>query len=188
MNKWSKRIVNDLISISILSDSGKSYTAINKNFSVNRAWKDDKVRELILVPMFQDLKKEYWRDRRLGSTMHFNKRNLKKLAKMYGKDVYTISKELQEMLERDKAKHPNDCRDVYSYNAQASYGLFMLISGYSFLCVNCKNINQIVNRDMMEHKGFPHLKRFHGIGVCNTIKLTKRFVNNYNDNIANANK
>lgn len=179
---FKERISTDLMSISLMSDSMVKYTAINKKFNVNRAWKNDTVRELFLVPLYNDLLKNYWSDKKFGSITHFSKRNLKKLVRKFGKSTSTISQEITEMIERDRKKNPTMDRKVYAYNCQGTFSHFMFLAPRLFKASDGVNINELMTDEMKNHNGFPFLKSFHGIEVCKNIMLTKRFINNFEEN------
>lgn len=113
----------DLISIGIVSEGGKEYYAISKDFNLKEAWnrydvvteqvygdlrnifpegrkkKVYWIRENILKPIFKDL----WFDNCHLQNLHhcsndFTYRNLKKLINLYGKSNEKISQEIKKFV------------------------------------------------------------------------------------------
>lgn len=99
----------DLISIGIVSEDGREYYAISKDFNLKQAWKNEWVRENVLKPIFKELahedamsyfpviskitKGEYFESRELPE---FTFKNLKMLINECGKTNDKIAKEIIE--------------------------------------------------------------------------------------------
>lgn len=123
--KQSKKILNfnigktkptiDLISVGIVSEDGREYYAISKDFNLKEAWnrfeyakqtmfekqngyKGRKVywiRENVLKPIFQELTlKEAYENNDLGYTNMFNFKHLERLIKKYGHSNRHIANEI----------------------------------------------------------------------------------------------
>src|SRR5699024_6475205 len=94
----------DLISIGIVSEDGREYYAVSKDFNLKEAWnrydvKNNKkvywIRENVLRPIFDDWVHEYLTPL---DNWKFTYRNFKKLLRKYGKSTQEISYEIRRFI------------------------------------------------------------------------------------------
>lgn len=113
----------DLISIGIVSEDGREFYAINKDFNLKEAWNrfdlkkfEDTfhhtkvywIRENVLKPIFKELsEKEQFESWAWGG--HFSYKELKRLLKKYGKTNKQIAKDICSFIDaRGNKENPND--------------------------------------------------------------------------------
>ncbi len=95
----------DLISIGVISDEGKKYYAISKDFNLNFAWKDLWVRENVLRPIYTEL---YLKDFPEVTVGAFSKKNLRELISEHGKTNKEIAIDLLEFIKDPKGSIKNN--------------------------------------------------------------------------------
>lgn len=175
---FKKRLISDLISVTMMSDRVKSYTAICKDFNVNKAWKCKFTREIVLAEIFQDMMKTHHGSGKIKVTFSFTRRNFKKLLKRYGKSLEVIQEEISKFM-MNEAIQDKDNDHIYTYNYHNSAEMMLhLLELYS---VDVTDINNITTREMMRAPGFPDSKKMFGLNACKSLMLKRRFINHFNE-------
>jgi len=141
----------DLISIGIVSEDGREFYAVSKDFNLKEAWnrfdwkehksthKEDEdkklvqkvywIRENVLKPIWRELVKEHnQKVSRLGLTIShkdeikFNYKDFKSLLNSYGKTNKQIAKEIKEFCYRGcEWNYPNKENEIEFYAYYADY-------------------------------------------------------------------
>lgn len=121
----------DLISIGIVSEEGKEYYAISKDFNLKEAWnrydlKPDInnggmkkvywIRENVLLPIYDELFTKWCNDTKSltgDEFMYFTYGTLKKLINKYGKTNKQIAEDIKSIFTADKFKHEGTYPNTY---------------------------------------------------------------------------
>lgn len=140
----------DLISIGIVSDDGREYYAISRDFNLNGAWRNEWLRRNVLESIHQDLcekmppleKTHYWK-----LFEPFTKRSLRNLLNWHGKSNHIIAREIIEFVGNPKEI------DFYAYYADYDWVAFCWLFGRmlnlpSGFPMYCRDLKQ-----MMDERG-----------------------------------
>ncbi len=129
----------DLISIGIVCEDGREYYALCNEFNLKEAWKDEWLREHVLLPIY----KEYIHGD-MQNVLAFSINSLKHVMKTFGKSKKQIANDLKIF-----CHHP----EFYAYYASYDWVVFCWIFGRMLdlpkgFPMYCKDIKQ-----MMDDKG-----------------------------------
>lgn len=83
----------------VTRDTSREYYAINKDFNLKAAWKNEKVKQNILKPIFWELYK-----REFNFSRYFTIRNLRILINKYGKTKEEIIQEIIKFTQKNESK------------------------------------------------------------------------------------
>lgn len=145
----------DLISIGIVCEDGRKYYALNKNFNLKEAWKDDWFRENVLLPIYTEYVHGDMRNH-----FSFSIKTMKGILKGYGKDINKISEEIKEFVyytgwEIDPPVHSYKLNnkgniEFYGYYSDYDWVVFCWIFGRMIdlpkgFPMYCKDLKQIMD-------------------------------------------
>lgn len=140
----------DLISIGIVSEDGREYYALNKNFNLKEVWKDEWLRENVLLPIY---KEHIHGDMR--NHVSFSRAAIKGILKGFGKSIEQIANEIKEFCyySYSEAQIENANIQFYGYYADYDWVIFCWIFGRMIdlpkgFPMYCKDLKQ-----MMDEKG-----------------------------------
>jgi hypothetical protein len=136
----------DLISIGIVSEDGREYYAICKDFDVDAAWDNDWLQENVL----QSIWNEWYQSLSAGfkyfygSSYRFTKKGFKKLLQEFGKSREQISNEIRCFI--DNKSQVN----FYAYYADYDWVVFCWLFGRMMdlpkgFPMYCKDLKQIMD-------------------------------------------
>jgi hypothetical protein len=175
----------DLISIGIVSEDGKEYYAISKDFNIKDAWysqpkNDYWLRENVLKPIFKELSNKEYPPRlipvHLKSNYKFTLKNFTRLIKKYGKTNKQIANEIKELVFKNTyISYTTGKRNInglnipldlqfYAYYADYDWVVFAqlydkminLPKGYPMYCKDLKQIYDDFNRpDIKTYPSYP---------------------------------
>jgi hypothetical protein len=170
----------DLISIGIVSEDGRKYYAISKDFNVKKAWnswqtrtgqgdmnnkfpKEYWLRDNVLKPIFKELCDEF-----MDLIINFSYRNFKKLIELYGKSNKQIAEEIKMFVYNNDHPDPavcshltnksiNDGIEFYGYYADYDWVVFCWLFGKMIdlpkgFPMYCKDLKQMLDEKPIKHK------------------------------------
>jgi len=124
----------DLISIGIVAEDGREYYAISNEFDLKRAWKDDWLRENILLPIWKELCSRagtYVKTYHHG-LIEWSYKGLKNLIRWHGKSNKEIAQNLLDFFGcgyEEGAWYAPKGVEVYAYYADYDWVLFCSLFG-----------------------------------------------------------
>lgn len=132
---WSKPTI-DLISVGIVAEDGREYYAVSKDFNLKAAWKNEWIRDNVLLPIFKEMRNQtlyepVYFDEYTGSYYgppevdKFTISNLFELIHYYGKPNNTIAEEIIKFVDRGKDK----TNDFYTYYGDYDWVVFCWLFG-----------------------------------------------------------
>jgi hypothetical protein len=154
---WSKPVNTiELISIGIISEDGREYYAISKNFNIKAAWNNEWLRENVLKGIWKELyeKERYVREYH-WNLIEFSYKGLKNLIQWNSKSNKQIAEEIFEFVNpkvksntEEWTKHLNKFKILATENQNVQfYGYY---SDYDWV-VFCRLFGRMIDLP----KGFP---------------------------------
>lgn len=83
----------DLISIGMVSESGREYYAISKDFNLKQAWNNEWIRNNVLLPIYKENISGDWRNR-----VDFSLKGMNHVIEMVGKTNEEIAREIMQFV------------------------------------------------------------------------------------------
>lgn len=147
----------DLISIGIVAENGKEYYALNKDFNLKEVWKDEWLRENVLLPIYIEHVHGDMRNH-----VSFSRNTVKGILKGFGKTIKQISEEIKEFVYSTNDNiHPETVGnfdemikikpiEFYGYYADYDWVVFCWIFGRMMdlpkgFPMYCKDLKQIMD-------------------------------------------
>lgn len=140
----------DLISIGIVCEDGREYYALNKDFNLKEVWKDEWLRENVLLPIYIEHVHGDMRNH-----VSFSRSAIKGILKGFGKGMAQIASEIKEFCYYSYSEAQIENADIqfYGYYADYDWVVFCWIFGRMMdlpkgFPMYCKDLKQ-----MMDDKG-----------------------------------
>ena len=147
----------DLISIGIVAENGEEYYALNKDFNLKEVWKDEWLRENVLLPIYIEHVHGDMRNH-----VSFSRNTIKGILKGFGKTTKQISEEIKEFVYRANDNiHPDTVGnfdeiiklrpiEFYGYYSDYDWVVFCWIFGRMIdlpkgFPMYCKDLKQIMD-------------------------------------------
>lgn len=113
----------DLISIGIVCENGNEYYALNKDFNLSVVWKDEWLRENVLLPIYTEHVSGDMRN-----SFSFSISSMKWILKSFGKSKPEIASEIKAFVYRENHNiHPDkvsNFEDIIKIHPIEFYGYF----------------------------------------------------------------
>lgn len=118
----------DLISIAIVSETGKKYYKVSKDFDLKAAWANKWIRENVLKPVWENLyfNEPFFTRQKFPQLINFSYEGLKNLISWHGETKDNIAKDLKKFLIEDII---NGEVEIYGYFCDFDYVVFSQLFG-----------------------------------------------------------
>lgn len=154
----------DLISIGIVCENGKKYYALNKDFNLKEIWKDEWLRNNVLLPIYIEHVHGDMRNH-----ISFSQSTIKGILKGFGKTTKQISEEIKEFIYSTNDNiHPDTVSnfdeiiklhpiEFYGYYSDYDWVVFCWIFGRMLdlpkgFPMYCKDLKQTYDEILSEYR------------------------------------